>query len=577
MPSILAPQHRWILPSPAVDPPCLSAAGLHPLVAEVLARRGLGDVESALAFLSRDPGADDPYGLADMYLAVERLRSAIRKSEPIAIYGDFDVDGVAGVAILGETLRSLGATVRTFIPHRRRHGYGLHTAVLQALARQGCRVVVTVDCGVRDVEALRAAGEAGLDVIVTDHHRVPDPPPEVLAILNPHRPDCRYGFTDLSGSGVAYKLAQALLEQAPTVARPGSVPLAAPALLDLVALGTVGDVVPLLGENRSLVHRGLEWIRRRERIGLAVLMDIANLRPEAVSARSLAFGLIPRLNAAGRMADPALALELLTTAERPRALELARYLDTLNEERRAVTSRAVSVAAALIEAQPVDDLIWHATDDVPLGVLGLVAGRLAERYHRPAVVVRIAGDVARGSARSVPVLDITALLETTADLLIRYGGHRQAAGFDAATRHLPELRQRLTEATRRALGDRDRRPPLLIDAHLSLEDVDLTALDALEALSPFGEANPQPRFLVREAGIEEVRVVGGQHLRLRLVDAAAGSVSAIAFGQGDRLAEVCRARRIDLVAHLRRDDWGGRTEAVLEVLDMAVPGTYALT
>ncbi len=573
----LQPRRRWLFPPPAIDPRRIAAGNVHPLVAEVLARRGVGDIASARAFLDRAAGDDDPFDLADMDRAVDRLRRAIAAREPIVVYGDYDADGVTAVAVMEETLRSLGAVVDTFIPNRHDHGYGLHAHVLEALAGQGVRLLVTVDCGVRDVEPLSVATRAGMDVIVTDHHLVPGELPAVLAVINPRRPDSRYGFVELSGAGVAFKLAQALLRQAAATTTASAGLLAEDRLLDLVALGTVGDVVPLVGENRHLVHRGLEQARRGERPGVAALAAVANLELARVDASALAYALVPRLNAAGRMADAQAALELLTTHDVARAKQLARVLDDRNGERRAATARAVEAAEAQIAKEGQDSLLWFADEDLPLGVLGLVAGRLVDRHYRPAAVVRIDGERARGSARSIPDLDITALLESASDLLTRFGGHGQAAGFALAATNVPKLAERLREAARRELAGRDTRPSLLVDAPLPLRLVDLATCDALEGLSPFGHGNPRPRFWVRAVVVSRLSVVGSDHLRFRVAnDERPEGVAAVAFGQAERLGELRLAGRVDLVAHLARDAWAGQTMAQLEVIDMAASEAVSL-
>ncbi len=557
--SDLHARRRWLLPPLAVDPRVLSSGGVDPLVAEILARRGVSDVGAARDFLARAGGEEDPFRLADMDRAVERLCRAISSREPIVIYGDFDADGITAAAVLEETLGSLGASVSSFIPHRQEHGYGLHAHVLEDLAAKGARLLVTVDCGVRDVQPLEAAVRAGLDVIVTDHHLLPDRMPDVLAVVNPHRPDSDYRFTELSGAGVAYKLAQALLRTCAGGARREA---AEDALLDLVALGTVGDVVPLVGENRHLVYRGLAWVRRGERPGLAALAAVANLDLERIESRTLAYALVPRLNAAGRMADATVALELLTTRNPSRAQELATQLNELNEQRRAATARAVGAAEAQIQTEELDSLLWYADEQLPLGVLGLVAGRLAERHYRPAAVVRIDGPRARGSARSIPELDITALLESTADLLLRFGGHSQAAGFAVAARDIPILAERLKEAARRQLAGRDLRPALIVDARLPLSRADVATFQALEELSPFGESNPRPRFWLHRVTVSQVRLMSGDHLRFRVADPARPEgVAAVAFGQGERLSALRATQSVDLVAHLQRDEWAGHSQA----------------
>lgn len=563
------PRCRWRVAPPPPDNLLRAFPDLSPILLRAVARRGAADPTAARTFLQPTTLDDDPFRLAGMAEAVARLRLAIDRGEAVAVYGDYDADGVTATALLMEVLGTLGAKVRHYLPHRERDGYGVHGAALTALAAEGVRVVVTVDCGVRSAPEVAAAAERGLDIIVTDHHVLPDALPRAVAVVNPRRPDCRYGFQDLAGVGLAYKLAQALLRAAAQTGGSGSAPNEA-SLLDLVALGTVADVVPLVGENRTLVQRGLAEMRKARRPGLQALMAMAKVTPETVTARSLGYALGPRLNAAGRMDDADAALQLLLATDAAAAGELAQTLEARNDARREATELAMDEVQRRFGDGAVGPLLFHASPSVALGVVGLVAGRLAERFYRPALVARVAGTVARGSARSIPEFDITAALEQSADLLVRFGGHSRAAGFTVALDALPELEARLTKLAGTALSGLDLRPVLDIDAEVAPGDLTWELYDALTSLEPTGEGNPVAMLLWRSARVLSARVVGGSHLKLQLAGGPTGNaVDAIAFRHGERLAEV--GPSLDLVFELLPNTWNGRTQLELKVADFGPP------
>ncbi len=563
-----APRCRWRL-APAAPDLLAALPAASPILLRALARRGFGDPDAVGAFLDHAVPDDNPFRMAGMAEAVSRLRLAIARGEPVAVYGDYDADGVTATALLVEVLGRLGADVRHFIPHRQRDGYGVHGTALTALADAGVRVVVTVDCGVRAAPEVAAATGRGLDIIVTDHHVLPETMPQAVAVVNPRRPDCGYGFQELAGVGLAYKLAQALLRVAAHTGSRGDAPDEA-SLLDLVALGTVADVVPLVGENRALVQRGLNELQQARRPGLKALMASAGVTPATVTARSLAFALGPRLNAAGRMDDADVALQLLLAADADTAASLAQTLEVRNEARREATELAMDEVHRHFGDAAVGPLLFHASPTVALGVVGLVAGRLAEQHYRPALVARVDGGLARGSARSIPELDIVAALEQTADLLVRFGGHSRAAGFTVATAALPELEARLTDLAAAALAGQDLRPSLDIDAEVTAGDLSWELYHALSALEPTGAGNPPAVLLWRSARVLAARVVGGSHLKLRLDGGPnAEAMEAIAFRQGERLADVGPA--LDVVFELHSNTWNGRTRLDLQVADFGPP------
>ena len=564
----LLPRTRWLLPP---EPPAALLRAHPPVIASALARRGITSAEEAAAFLRREAGDDNPFRLADMSEAVFRLRTALRAREPIAIYGDYDADGITASALLTQTLRALGGTVIPFIPHRERDGYGLKPAALEDLAQRGARVVVTVDCGIRASDEIEHARGLGLDVIVTDHHALPDDLPGALAVINPKRVDCRYGDLDLAGVGMAYKLAQALLRVEARESG-GRAPLREEDLLDLVAVGTVADVVPLRGENRALVHRGLTALREARRPGLRALMASAKQAPARIDSRGIGYVIGPRINAAGRMADAETALRTLLATEPAEAKALAAELESLNQDRRAATEVAqVQAEATLAEEGAASEpfLLW-ASSDVALGVIGLVAGRLSSTHYRPAAVLRLEGETARASLRSIDELDLVAALSECDDLLLRWGGHARAAGLTVRTEYIPALTERLRRIAERAFDGLDLRPSLAIDAVVEPRRIDWALHEQLEALQPFGQSNRRPLLLARSVSVLGRRDVGrGRHLRLTL-ETGAGPLGAIAFGQGGRLSAI--GDRLDLVFGLKVDTWRGEERLELDVRDLAVPG-----
>jgi single-stranded-DNA-specific exonuclease len=540
---------------------------MDPLIAQVLYNR-MPDPDQAIAFLDGFSDLDDPFRLQDMSSAVTRLREAIRAVEPIAVYGDFDADGVTATAVLVLTLRSLGAEVHPYIPHRVDEGYGLNKDALAELAEKGVRVVVTVDCGVRSVEEVAYARQAGMDVIITDHHTLGERLPDALAVIDPRRPDSPYPYAQLAGVGLAYKLAQGLLRSNGRVPVNEEPHIDEEALLGLVAMGTVADLAPLTGENRYLVRRGLERLNTAPRPGVAALMRQARVQPGSVDEDTIGYSLAPRLNAAGRVDHAKVAYQLLVT-EYPSEIDwLARKLDELNRHRQDLTAEAMETARQIALAQGEDaPLLFVAAPGLPAGVVGLVASRLLEASYRPAVVVEVGEETSRGSARSIPEFHVTEALEACADFLVRYGGHREAAGFTVRTEDLPRVRRHLLERAAEVLDGRDLVPTLAADVRVPLEAMSWDLWEGLQRLRPFGAANPEPLFVSEDVVVRHHRAVGtdGAHLKLYLFDGER-VWDGIAFRQGgwfDKLPD-----RIDIAYHLQLNEWRGERNLQLNVRDI---------
>jgi single-stranded-DNA-specific exonuclease len=499
--------------------------------------------------------------------AVTRLRQAIRQQEPIAVYGDFDADGVTATALLVETLSALGGQAEPYIPHRVEEGYGLNEDALGELVQRGIKVVVTVDCGIRSTEEVAYGRDLGLDIIVTDHHSPGEELPPATAAINPKQADCRYPFEKLAGVGVAFKLAQALLRanrQIPLTR--GKVDLDEEDLLDLVALGTVADLAPLVGENRTLVRRGLEKLNQPQRLGLQALISQAGMRPGQIAATTIGYVLAPRLNAAGRLDTAMASYNLLTSNSPAEARSLAFKLEEANRKRQRLTVDTLERAREQVLAIGEEErLFFVAAEDYLPGIVGLVAQRLTDEFYRPSVVVELGEKTSRGSCRSIPEFNITKALDQCSDLLVKYGGHSVAAGFTVKNANLELLQQSLRRIAAHQLEDKELLPTLSIDAEVNLSEMNWATYALLEQLEPFGYANPTPVFLSREVVVRDARVVGEHHLKMALSDGRA-VWDAIAFRQGEWVGKL--SHRIDVVYILEVNEWKEEKRLQLNVKDL---------
>lgn len=555
-------RYRWI--EPELDLRLAGELGVDFLLGQILVRRGLRSREEVQAFLAPQlTHLPEPYLLDDLEQAIALTESAVADGESIAIFGDYDADGICSVAILTRALQSLGATVRTYVPHRLNDGYGLNPAAVQQIIADGAKLLVTVDCGTGDREELRTLRDAGVRTIVLDHHHVDDPDVPATAFVSTRRANSRYPFAGLAAAGIAYQFARALLGD--DAARP---------LLPLAALATVADVVPLHHDNRVIVRLGLERFATDAPLGLRVLADEAGLDPSAITAWHCAFILGPRINAAGRMADPHLALQLLLTEDAGEAHRLARKLSDLNAERQQRTQRMIRDAERRLEGARVGPVVMLADPDWSVGLVGLLASKLAERYNRPALVFEQGPEVSRGSARSVEGFHMAEALAACDDLLLEYGGHSLAAGLTVETANLPLLEERLAQLATTAFSDGIPRPPLLLDAELHDHELTLQTMDLLEDLEPFGAGNPTPTFFIRGVRTRHVRRSrDGRHLLFDAITPGASVVRAVHFEGGHRCEDLEGLRSVDLAFTLRRDQWNGRTNLTLEVLDFRLsPG-----
>jgi single-stranded-DNA-specific exonuclease len=506
---------------------------LHPLTARLMFQRGIYELDVADKFLN--PSLKhmlDPFLMKGMKRAVREILLALDGGDRIVIHGDYDVDGVCSVSVLYSFLRALGANVDYYIPKRDQDGYGLNAATVRRLAEQGCDLLVTTDCGVSNVEEIGIARRLGMRVVVVDHHSVPEKLPDANAILNPLQSDCRYPFKGLAAVGVAFCFVVALRKELRSrgvfkhVKEPDI-----RNLLDLVALGTIADVMPLVGQNRIFVSYGLDILAQRKRAGVAALMERVSRAESSVNTQTVSFGLAPRLNAAGRMGDATICVELLTTRSYRKALELAETLEGLNVERQGI-ERGI-FEAALPQAQAQVDrgrkILVVAGVEWPRGVLGIVASRLMDRFHRPAIMAGIEDGEAKGSARSIDGIDILSVLDQSADLLRTYGGHVSAAGLSFAAENLEDLRDGLNNAADRMLREQKMpQPRVALDGAVDLGALDERFVRDLKRLEPFGSGNKEPIFLTPQSQASRVRVVGENHLRARFRDST-GVLDGIGF------------------------------------------------
>ena len=532
--------------------------GVSETMATVLVRRGLDEAAAARAFLEAEPPGHDPMTLGDMAAAVERIRAAVAAGERICVHGDYDVDGISATAVCVLLLRELGGTVEWRLPSRFDEGYGLALETIEQLAADGVDLVVTVDCGITAVEEVARARELGLDVIVTDHHRPAEALPDCPVVAT--RPSA-YPCPDLCGTGVVHTLARALLgDDHPAVAR----------VLDLVALATIADVVPLVDENRTLAASGLRALARTRRPGLQALMRSARVDPAAVDATSVGFRLAPRINAAGRLGRPDVALELLLTENAAEAERLAAELEDLNRERQGVEERILREAVAVVESWPPADrqrrgyVLWDETWHE--GVNGIVASRLVERFNRPVVLIARSATGWKGSGRSIPSFDLHAALGACSEHLLRFGGHRAAAGLSLDTEQLESFREAFARHADGVLADVDLRPVTAIDAIVPARTLTLELAQELDRLAPFGLGNPEPTLLVASVEAVQASTVGeGKHLRFRVRQHDCDGGSAIAFGLGKQLERLERPGRYDVAFRLKENRWNGTVAPQLVV------------
>jgi len=542
-----------------------------PILRQILYNRGYATQALASQYLeARQPPGTDPFEMGGMQAAVDRIQYAIQHKEPLAVYGDYDADGVTATALMIEVLQKLGAEVQGYIPNRFDEGYGLNSEALDNLREAGVRLVITVDCGIRSPIEARHAREIGMDLIISDHHHPDKNLPQALAVINPKQHGDPYPEKELAGVGLAYKLAAGLVYK--IGAGNGDLIPNAEDYLDLVALGTVADLAPLKGENRSLVRRGLERIRRPRRQGLMALIGVSGLHSERITATDIGFALGPRLNAAGRLESALNALTLLTTNNVHEAAKLAQQLEIQNRERQQITRDIQSQAELMALADnPEALLLFAAHPDFNPGVVGLAASRLTDMYYRPSIVAQYGEEFTRGSCRSISEFHITQALDQCADLLEHHGGHAAAAGFTVRNEKLPELIERLQDIAAEQLSGLDLRPTLKADLELPLSDLRPEILEYLDWLQPTGYGNHQAYFISRDLKVVKSQTVGkdNSHLKLTVTDGWI-TYNAIAFRQGFWQEQM--PAKIDILYTFELNEYNNRKYLQLNVRDIKIAG-----
>ena len=551
-------EHPWSLPAD-LETDALSGH-VPPAIAQVLVRRGIDTPQRLSALL--DPPHKlpyDPLRITGMDIALKRLYAAVNNGERVGIFGDFDVDGITGTAIIFEGLTSLGVLVTPYLPHRVDEGHGLSNAAIDTMSQQGVTLIVTVDTGITSFEEVDYAKSLGVDVIITDHHLPHDGVPNAVTSLNPKLPGGDYPFFELCGAGIGFKLVQGLFE---FYGQPWD-----PGLLELAALGTIADLVPLLDENRYLVREGLRELANTRRPGLRALYSSARVDPDEITAETVSFQIAPRLNSAGRMGDPMDSFKLLTTTSPEEAGALTHKLESLNMERRAASEEAYVIADQLVEdLGELPPLLVISDERFLRGVAGLIAGRLVDRHRRPAVVFAVEGEYSVASGRSIPEFNIVAAMESCEDLLVRFGGHSQAAGLTVATKDIPQLKSRLEAYSAEFLETHSLIRTVEIDAEISFDELDETMIRWINDLEPYGPGNPRPVFASMGVKVLETFHMGReqQHLRLR-VEMNGARFTALAFNQAGKWQP--NTEFADLAFTVMNDSFRGKGAIALRLLD----------
>ena len=553
-----------------------SEPSMHPVLQLLLEQRGVLDAEEQGRFFFPDYERDlhDPFLFTSMRRVVDRIARAKANGECVGVFGDYDADGVTSSVILRTGLEALGLAVSVYIPNKNTEGHGLHVNAIDAFIQAGVTLAFTVDCGMTNHAEILEAKHRGIEFIVIDHHHVPEVLPEAFAIVNPKLPDAGYPFTELCGAGTTFKVVQALYQDL----LPGAVSQLK-WLLDVAAIGTVADVMPLIGENRTLVHFGLIVLGKTRRIGLQELFAVGRIPIDdnhMPTAWSISFQVAPRINATSRMAHAMQAHKLLMTTDRVEARDLALEIESHNVERRKVSDYITTQVRKIALEASEKKLIFAVDEQFAFGVVGLVAGRIANEFGKPTVVLQRSEEVSQGSLRSVPSVNIIEAIEECGDLLVKFGGHAQAAGLTVKNELLDAFHERFEAAVAKRLAGITPEAELLIDARVSPYVLTLELLRDLQRMAPFGQGNPEPTFLVENMIVNEARMVGNgnKHLKLTLSaeDGGQKTWDAIAFGLGERFPDLKSGDHLDLVIQLDANTWNGSTELQFKVVDMRRSG-----
>lgn len=557
---------RWIVRNSDKEKENLLVQELNiaPLVASLLVNRGLDTVESARYFLFEEQEFHDPFLLADMDVAVSRIRTAIEKQEPILIFGDYDADGVTSTTVMMKTLRELGANVQFYIPNRFTEGYGPNIPAFQHAAETGIKLIITVDTGIAAVNEAKAAKELGLDLIITDHHEPGPELPVALAIIHPKLDYSQYPFKELAGVGVAFKMAHALYGELPEH------------LLEFAAIGTIADLVSLKGENRLIVKRGMKKLKSTQNKGLQALLKQAGVETHTVTEETVGFLIAPRLNAAGRLesADP--AVDLLISEDVEEAKMIAEEIDELNKERQAIVSEIAEQAIKEVEEKyPVSEnpVLVIGQEGWNPGVIGIVASKLVEKFYRPAIVLSFDKEkgLAKGSARSIVGFDLFRNLSNSRDILPHFGGHPMAAGMTLKLEDVEELRNRLNLAANDELTETDFIPVTTLDGQFNIDDITLSSLEEMQMLAPYGMDNPKPKVLIKDVNIASIRKIGSEQKHLKLTIANDDhSLDGVGFGLGSLFEQISPSSKISVIGELSINEWNNIRKPQMFLKDLAI-------
>jgi len=543
-----------------------ASCGISPAMAVILMNRGIKTEKAFVSYMRKSlEDIHNPFMLDDMEQAADRIITALNQKEKIVIYGDYDVDGITATSVVYEFLKSQGADVSYYIPDRFSEGYGINVLAINKIARSGAKLMITVDCGITAVGEVEFAKTQGLDIIITDHHSCREELPKAVAVINPKRPDSSYPFPHLAGVGVAFKLVLAL-----------AIRLGIPTkevfmeYVDMVALGTIADVVPLVGENRVIADKGINAIEGTKNKGMKALLNIAGAGGKSVDVNSVAFFASPRLNAAGRLENASLSVELMTCSDEIRAKEIAEHLDELNSKRKSIEQKIFDEALKKAEEMPEDTLVYVIVgENWNHGVIGIVASRLSEMYYRPCILISVENGKGKGSGRSVPEMNLFDALSDSEDLLTAFGGHSQAAGLSVSEENIPEFTKKINEFAKKHIDVESLVPKLYIDCNLSGANVTMQAAKKLEMLAPFGEGNELPVFSMQNLKITAVQSMGAdkKHLRLRLSDAS-GTFNAVGFGMGELEEKLSCGMIVNIAFNMNINTYQGNENLQLILKDI---------
>ena len=566
-------EKQWQVHKPITQEFANQFPEINPIILQLLVNRGINSQEKIDEFLNPDYSTDlhDPFLLIEMEKAVERILKSIEAKEKIIVYGDYDTDGVSSSVIMVSLIKALGGQVDVYIPFRETEGYGLNAEAVKQIAKNKTDLVITVDCGISNAPEVEILKEKGVDIIITDHHHEPLTIPQAFAILNPNLNREKYPFKPLAGCGVAYKVAQAVIARHKKYKVNQLADGFEKWFLDLVAIGTIADLMPLIGENRTLVRYGLTVLQKTKRLGLQELIKIMGNQPEDIDERAIGWQIAPRLNAAGRLNHASASYQLLITNDQREAERLAQELNQTNQQRQQITDKINLESKEILGEVKNQKILIVVGTNWPTGIVGLIAGRLTDEFHRPSLVISKYNGEIIGSGRSIPAFNIIEAIEKSSKFLARYGGHSQACGFTVKDdKSLDSFIKATQDLAENQLTDSDLQPVIDVDTEVKLEEIDWELFENLEKFIPFGEGNRKPKFLAKDLTINELQTVGkdAKHLRLMVKHNTEIIRKTIGFCFGNWCTRLKRGDTIDMVFELDVNEWNGNRELQLKIVDL---------